>query len=185
MKSNPIRRQIYRDCIRAELVPMGFYIVSENIESLLTVYTAGVLGSFADAVFHLDLAAGMQDFWKLLICLGITVFLMPVIGCIGEMLEVYYALAYERLVLGRFMDKEYASVIKYTLGDIQQRLDWDPIELRCGCCRLITDSVWIVVTTAALLYSALRVSVLFTCIMFAVTILKLTVPMAVRKLEKK
>jgi len=185
MRNNPLRRRIFRDCIRAELIPMGFYICSENIESLLTVYTAGVLGTFADAVFRLDFTAGMDNLLTLILCLGITVLLLPVLGCIGEMLELRYALVYERLVLGHFLDKEYASVIRYPLGDIQQRLDWDPIDLRCGCCRLITDSVWIVVTTAALLYTALRVSPLFTGIMFAITILKLTVPAAVRKLEKK
>ena len=185
MKNNPIRRQIYKDCLRAELVPMVFYILSENVQGLLTVYTAGILGSFADAVFRLDFVSGMDNLWKLLICLGITILLMPVISCIGEMLELYYALVYERMVLGHFLDKDYASVTRYTLGEIQQRLDWDPIELRCGCCQIITGCVWIFVTAGALLYNAIRVSPLFTLIRFAVTLLKLTVPLAVRKLEKK
>ncbi len=184
-KGNGMTRRIYGDCIRAELVPLLFYIVSENVGSLLTIYTAGVLGRFADAVFRLDAGAGFDSLWVLVVCLAITTLCMPLLDCVAQMLELSYALAYDRLVLRRFLEKEPRAVEGFTAGEMLQRLDTDPIDLRCGCCRILSNLVLVLVTTVVLLWQALSVSPLFTFVMFAITAIKLTVPMAVRKLERK
>ncbi len=164
-KREPLARsltgRIYGDCIRAELVPLAFYIFSENIGGLLTVYTAGVLGQFADAVFRLDAAAGMAGLRELVICLAITIFALPMLDCIAQVFELNYALAYDRLVLRRFLEKEPRAVESFTAGEMLQRLDTDPIDLRCGCCRVISNFVFILLTTIVLLCRTLSVSPLF------------------------
>ncbi len=184
-ETRALSRRIYGDCIKAELVPLAFYIFSENIGGLVTVYTAGVLGQFADAVFRLDAAAGLAGLRELLICLAITIFGMPILDCLAQVFELVYALAYDRLVLRRFLEKEPRAVEGFTAGEMLQRLDTDPIELRCGCCRVISNSVFILLTTTVLLYQALAVSPIFTVLMIAITAVKLTVPLAVQKLEKR
>lgn len=180
-----IHRKIYADCIRATTLPAFLYGVEACLEGILTVLTAGILGQFADAVFRLDFAFGLANLWKLLACIGVTVLFMPVISFISNYYMIKHAILHDRMVLGRFLDKEYAAVLKCDAGDLQHRLEWEPTDLRCNFVNILTDSAKVVVTLAYLLYSALAVSPLYTLIVFAVSVLKLTVPAAVRKLEKK
>lgn len=180
-----IHRKIYADCIRATAVPVLLYGLQEVLEGLLTVRTAGILGQFADAVFRLDFAFGQANLWKLLVCIAATVLLIPFINVFSNIFMIKYALLHDRMVLGRFLDKEYAAVLACDAGDLQHRLEWEPTDLRCNFVNIVTDLAKAAVTLSYLLYSALAVSPLYTAIVFAVSMVKLTVPIAVRKLEKK
>lgn len=180
-----IHRKIYADCIRATTLPIFLYGAQSCLEGILTVLTAGILGQFADAVFNLDFAFGLANLWKLLACIGVTVLLLPVISFISNYYMIKHSILHDRMVLGRFLDKEYASVLQCDPGDLQHRLEWEPTDLRCNFVNILTDSAKVIVTLVYLLYSALTVSPLYTVIVFAVSVLKLTVPAAVRKLEKK
>lgn len=180
-----IHRKIYADCIRATTVPTLLYGLQEVLSGILTVLTAGILGQFADAVFRLDFTFGLSHLWKLLGCIAATVLLIPFINVFSNIFMIKYALLHDRMVLGRFLDKEYAAVLACDAGDLQHRLEWEPTDLRCNFVNVITDSVKVVVTSTYLLYSALAVSPLYTLIVFAVSVVRLAVPVAVRKLEKK
>lgn len=182
---NYIHRKIYADCVRATALPTLLYGLQECLEGILTVLTAGILGQFADAVFKLNFTFGLENLWKLLACIGVTVLFMPVISFISNYYMIKHAILHDRMVLGRFLDKDYASVLQCDAGDLQHRLEWEPTDLRCNFVNVITDTVRAVVTLVYLLYSALAVSPLYTLIVFAVSVLKLSVPVAVRKLEKK
>lgn len=180
-----IHRKIYADCIRATTVPTLLYGLQEVLEGLLTVLTAGILGQFADAVFRLDFVFGLENLWKLLGCIAATVLLIPFINVFSNIFMIKYALLHDRMVLGRFLDKEYAAVLACDTGDLQHRLEWEPTDLRCNFVNVVTDIVKVTVTFVYLMYSALAVSPLYTAVVVAVSVIKLTVPAAVRKLEKK
>ena len=94
-----------------------------------------------------------------------------------------YALVHDRMVLERFLDKTYDSILKYELGDIQNRLDWDPTELRYYLVVFFDKGLMIPVTLAFLLSSAWGLSPVYTLIVLALSLLKLAVPLAVKKLE--
>lgn len=179
------KKQVYGDCMRIVRVPFAIYAVNECAEGLLTVFTASLLGSFADAVFSLDFSFALSNLWRLALCLAATIFLLPVIDIVGEIYDLKYALVYDRLLMSRYLDKEYADAMKYDAGEIAKRLEDDGIDFRCNLCAIITSLAMLPVTTAALLYLALPVSPLFTAIVFAVSLIKLTVPLAVKKLEQK
>ena len=87
------------------------------------------------------------------------------------------------MILGRFLDKKYDSILRYELGDIQNRLDWDPTNLRCYLVNYFEKGLMIPVTFGFLLYNALKLSPVYTLIVFTLSMLKLLVPLAVRKLE--
>ena len=174
-----IHRKIYADCIRATALPILLYGLQEVLEGLLTVRTAGLLGQFADAVFRLDFAFGQENLWKLLACIAATVLLIPFINVFSNIFMIKYALLHDRMVLGRFLDKEYAAVLACDAGDLQHRLEWEPTDLRCNFVNIVTDLAKVAVTSVYLLYSALAVSPLYTAIVFAVSLVKLTVPIAV------
>lgn len=179
------KKLIYQDCEKAMRLPLGIHMIGDSLGGLLTVYTASVLGQFADAVFALDFSIGMANLWRLLLCIAVTVLVLPAISLTGNIFMLKYSLVHDRMILARFLDKRYASVMKYEVGDIQQRLDWDPTELRFFWIVIWENVVMIPVTFLYLMYSTLRLSVIFTLIVFACSLLKLIVPIAVKKLEQR
>lgn len=162
-----------------------FYSTSDIISGILTVYAARILGDFADAVFNLDFSYGISSFWKLLISIGISVVGVPIISMIGELLMFRNALKHDRLVYRRFLDQTYASAMKISEGEIQYRLEQDAIDLRCYWVDLLVKFISIPLTVVYLLYNSIQISPLFTIIVFAISLIKLTVPMAVKKIASK
>lgn len=180
-KNNPLRKLVKRDCRKAMLPTAIVYTVGDLLGSILTVYTAGILGSFADAVLNLDMEGGMNSFWLLLFCLAVNLFVVPLIGMIGEVIMFGNSLRHERYCVGRFLDKMYENVSAMEPGESQYRISDDPTDLRCDWVELVENLVIIPVTLVYLLYSSLRISVLFTVLTLSISALKLVVPAVTKK----
>ncbi len=181
---NKLHKKIYGDCVRATAFPIVLYGIQECFSGILSVVTADLLGRFANAVFALDFDFGRENLWKLLVCVVLTIVAPPMMMYGANYSMIKNSIAHDRMVLGRFLDKEYASVLRCEAGDIQHRLEWDPTNLRCYFVSAITDSLYVVVTLVYLLTCALAVSPLYTLIVFAISLMKLGVPLAVRKIEQ-
>jgi len=179
------KKMIWADCLRATAVPVLLAVVEDCMGGVVTVITAGLLGSFADAVFRMDFAAGADQLGRLAICLLFSILLLPCLRMICDFYMLSGALRHERMLMGRFLDKDYRSVARYEAGDVQHRLDWDSCDMRCDFVQTAERAAMIPVTMIVLLYNALPVSPLYTVIVLGVSLLKLTVPLAVRKIEQK
>ena len=81
------------------------YTVGDLLCSILNVYTAGILGDFFDAVFNLDLKTGINNFGVIIICLLITIFLVPIINMVGEIIMFTNSLQHDRICISRFFNK--------------------------------------------------------------------------------
>ncbi len=182
-KADNIKKKIYADGLLAMCIPILMHTAVACVEGVLTVYAASVLGEFADSVFRLDFALGMKNVMLLGFSLFAMIALLPVLGLMANMLMLKYALVHDRMIIGRFLDKKYDSLLQYELGDIQNRLDWDPTELRCYLVMFFEKGVMVPVTLTFLLYHALKLSPLYTVVVLALSLLMLIVPAAVKKLE--
>lgn len=180
-----LKKKIYADCHKAMQIPILFNIFGMCLPQLLTVYTANVLGKFADAVFKYNISYAVSNIWILLLCIGLAVFVIPIISLFGDIFMLKYALVHDRMVFGRFFDKEYSKILELDAGETQYRLEDDPNSLRICWVNIICRLVMIPVTFAYLLYNALQISLMFTLIMLGVSVIKLTVPMAVHKIQAK
>lgn len=180
-----LKRRIYGDCRNVMILSTIVYTLADGATALLSVYTAGVLGQFADAVFQFNLSFGLANIGKLLLCIGISVLFIPVLNTVADVLMLFNALRHDRLVLDRFFDKTYAKAMKIEAGEAQYRLDNDPNDFRCSWTEIVDKFIATPITFVYLLYSALPISRIFTLIVFAVSLLKLTVPVAVRNLAAK
>lgn len=176
---------IHKDCKKAMTPALMIYSINSILSGGLTVYTASILGQFADAVFNLDFSYGISSFLKLAISIGVTVFVLPIINMIGELSMFRNALRHDRLVYGRFLDKTYESIITIDEGEVQYRLEQDAIDFRFYWVDLRVKFLCIPTTLIYLLYNALQISYLFTVIVFAISLIKLTVPMVVKKIQAK
>ncbi len=185
-KPDKIEKQILRDCRRFVFPALLFYTSGSLISSLITVYTAGTLGRFADAVFRLDLQSGLADFRTLLLCVLANIFVEPLLSYVcGDITMTVCSLRHDRQILRRFLDKTYASAMSIDAGEANARIENDPIELRCDWEIILDGIIQTTITLVYLLYSSLRISALFTVIVLAISALKLTVPVLVRKAQAR
>lgn len=161
------------------------YILQEGTEAVVLVYLANRLGGFFDAVFALDLEAGLGQMGSFILCILAGVILLPFLSFLGEAVMLHNALRHDKIVLERFLDKSYISAMSMDEGEVQYRLEQDPIVLRSCWQDTVTDLAGVMVAVIYLLLSALRISVVYTGTAFVVSILSLAVPVAMQKYREK
>ena len=182
---NSLNRKVFKDCAKAVSPALAFNILDVVLTSVLTVFTATVIASFTDAVFRLDFSYGVANFWKLLICLSVSLFVLPLFGTLKEILLFSKSLTHNRMIYGRFLNKKLLDAQRFSEGEIQYRLEEDAIDFRCSWLDIVTKYVSIPVTLAYLLYNSIKISALYTGIMFAVCAIKFFVPVLTRKINAK
>nr|WP_307989721.1 ABC transporter ATP-binding protein [uncultured Niameybacter sp.] len=183
--SRKLRKLILQDCRKAMIPSTIWYLVDEGGTALLMVYMASILGAFADAVFSLNLALGTEQIGKILICVGIMVVVIPSIGMIGEVIMFDNCLKHDRIILGRFLDKEYEEVMRIPEGEAQHRLEEDPIELRCYWQDIVVRCIVTPIVFLYLIVKGGEISLIFTGLTFLISLIKLLVPIMVKKLEAR
>lgn len=184
-KQNKTERRILKDCYKTMKIPVLFHIINACLVGLVGVYTAKTLGEFTDAIFQLDKSVGMHTIWKLLLCVGGLIFVGPVTELVADFSIVKMALVHNGMVLGNFLDKTYASVLKLNAGDMQYRMEWDANNLRIYWVEVWNKFVMILVTASCLFYQTLKISGIYTIVVMGVSLLKLLVPIMVKKLEAR
>ncbi len=180
-----IRRQIYKDAFQFIWIPVCIGTFISCLGGMLSVFCADILGEFADAVFTLNIAEGLDNVYTLVWALLVTIFLVPVLSFVEDAILVKQAMTHDRMVLGRFLDKKFAAAEKIDAGDMMERLDWDSNRLRIGLIELLAAIGMIPLTLVYLLINVLQISVMYTVIVLGVSLLKFFVPLMVKKLEKK
>lgn len=160
-----MKKRIYADALKSMRLPILLHTAVSCIEGILTVFTATILGQFADSVFRLDFSLGIRNAVSLGLALFAMVAFLPAVELVANMFMLKYSLIHDRMVLGRFLDKKYDSILRYELGDIQNRLDWDPTNLRCYLVNYFEKGFMIPVTFGFLLHQFTD----FTLIAFAAT----------------
>lgn len=178
-------KQVFRDCRRYVFPGLVCFAGGYLVCSLIAVYTAGVLGRFADAVINLDFQGGFTNFLTLSICLLINLLVDPLSEICGEMVSTVMALRHDGRILHRFLSKTYESAMSIDAGETSARIEDDPIELRCDWENIAEWAVRTPITLLYLLYSTLRISVPFTAIVLTVSAVKLSVPVLVGKTQAK
>ena len=161
------------------------YTAGDLLNSLLNIYTAGVLGGFFDAVFNLDFKAGISNFGAIIICLLITIFLVPIINMFGETIMFTNSLQHDRICMSRFLNKSYDNAMSMSIGEIQSRLEDDPTELRCNWINIIEKIIIIPISFGYLVYNSIKINVLFTLIVFGVLALRLVIPSFTKKIYSR
>ena len=185
MDSIRLKKMVYRDCVKAMLPALVFGAAGDIIEKLLTVYTAMVLGSFADAVFVLNFDMGLSKIRQLALCLLAALVIGPVLGTARELLHFSNSLKHDRFVSARYLDKTYLNGISFPEGEVQYRLEQDPIDLRCRWLEIARKCAVLIMVLPYLVYRAAGISVPYACLVAAISLIKLAVPGTVKKLEAK
>lgn len=159
-----VKTKIYLDALKAMRLPILLHTAISCAEGILTVFTATILGEFADSVFRLDLSLSAENAFSLGLALLAMIVFLPAATMLANMFMLKYSLVHDRMVLGRFLDKKYDSILPYELGDIQNRLDWDPTNLRCYLVECFEKGIMLPLTFVFLLSNAMALSPHSDCI---------------------
>ena len=180
-----VKRQIYKDVFRFIWLPVFISVVASGMENLLWIRSADILGSFADTVFAWDLSAGWQETGAFAAVLALTILVVPALNFVGDVILVNLAMAHDRMVLSRFLDKRCDAVEKVNAGDMLNRLDDDPNELRLELLSICTSIVIIPMAVTYLMVCVLKISLIYFLIVFCISLVKFIVPVLVKKAQKK
>lgn len=184
-KDNTLRFAIICDCVKSTYTAVLFYLLNNILKGILSIFTANIFGNFTDNIFELNVAYGFSNLWKLLLCVGITCLVFPLLGMIGETTFLSNYLKYERFVYSRFLDKSYESKEKIDKGEAQYRFEQDPSNMCYIFIEIIAKMMYIPLVLSLLLYCYLKISGLFTLIIFLVSTIKLAIPIGLRKIQAK
>lgn len=183
--SRKLMRRIICDCEKVMRVVVLFYILQSVLNEYISIYTASVLGSLANAVLKMDISFAMQQFWKVIGCVFLSVVLLPVLETFAEMMMFRKSLRHDQMLLQRFLNKTYTAYYKLNAGDIQFHMDDDACDFRIKWVQLVTKGITVPVALIYLFYQTLSISLLYTMIVLLISIIQLAVPVAAQKLRKK
>lgn len=169
----------------AMLPSILLYVLQETIVVQITVKIAVVLGEFADAIFALNLSWGMENLYKLVLCLLATVFFIPLIGLVSEKLMFDNALKHDRKIMKRFLQKKYDSILQFDEGSAQYRLENDPNQFRQRYLEIIKKTIITPIILISVVVTTVQISLWLLLITLCVSLLKLVIPIAVRKIEAR
>lgn len=182
-RKDRIKTLIFRDCRKAMQVSLILFIISKALGGIIAVYAAEMLGGFVDAVLNNNIVVGTEQILKIVCCIGISVFIAPGINLVANIFMLKNALSHDRMVRRRFFDKKYEDVSGIEEGEALYRLEDDPIDVR-GYWVAITERVIVIpILLTYVLYNSIKISLLFSLVVIGVSLIKLIVPMLVKKLE--
>lgn len=184
IKNKYLKKKIVIDCLKSMCITIILYLICETFEGIISIFIANVIGEFADAIFTMNIDYGITQIWELLGCIFIIVFAMPLFNMLCESTMFSASLKHDRMIYKQFLEKNYASVIRLPASEIQYRVENDAIDMRSTLIDVVVKSITTIIMLILLLYNALSISWAFTIIVFLVSLIKLFVPIIVKKMQQ-
>lgn len=172
---------VWRDCFKSYFVPVILYTLSVLVGELVLIYSASIIGIFTNFVMQGNFQYGIENLSKIIACIGISIIVPILLSTAGEISMFASSLNYGHVIIKRFLGKTYESVCNINEGEVQYRLEDDSIELGNIWTNMWIKGISLPVIIAYLLFSSLPISPWFTCIIFIISLLKMILPVAVKK----
>lgn len=83
-----MKSKIYRDVFKFVWFPILLDTIITSLSGVLSVFSSGVFGKFTDAVFSLDIPAGLENVLSLARALVITVLVIPAVYYVEDIILV-------------------------------------------------------------------------------------------------
>ncbi len=183
MKPQTLKSLVYRDCRKAVRISTLLHFVGELIGGTIVILIADRLGSFADSIIGSNLSLGMDQVGPLLFYLMISILAVPAFGLLGNLALLKAAFTHEYMLLERFLDKTHETATAIDEGKVSIRLEDDAVDLRCYWVLILSKLFSLPFRIIFVLWFSLRIHPLFTVFVIMIALLKLLVPIFVRKLE--
>lgn len=183
------KRRIFLDCLKIYRLSSFLYAAGIIVGEGIAIYSASVLGRFSDSVLSGDFSLGVGYIREIVVCVAVTVAVPGLLSTLGETSMFRASLRHSLIVLKRYLGKTYESALQVGESEIQYRLEDDLTDLGITWTNLVIKGMAFPVVTGYLLYSSYAVCGWYTLAIFAVSMVKLFVPMiagkSLARLDKK
>lgn len=185
MKKNSILRNVYNDCEKKMRKAVLILTFSEIATGFIYIMTSNTVGQFADSAFELNLKSGLKDAVTLLLYIFLSVVIIPIISLIGNCSMFKQALIHDKLIFKRFLDKDIEKEKNLDSGDTQFQLEDAPNNLRIYWVVILSKSLSTPICLIYLLLNALKINIMLTVLIFALSFANLIIPLLLQtKLTK-
>ncbi len=185
MGNKKIYAKICGDCLLMYWIPVLFYGTEVAVREVLHTYSATVLGGFADYALGGSMEEGIADLRRILISVSLSIVLPLLFSVLGEVTMFKASLGHSCRILERFLGKTYEAAGSIRGSEAQYRLEDDQTELGITWVNLMMWGISLPFVAAYLLYWSIRTLGWFTAVVFCVCLIKLLLPLAMRKTLEK
>lgn len=175
-------RAVRWDCFKSFFTSIFLYAFGSLTEQFIMIYSAFVLGEFVNLIMDGNAQFGMEHLKVIAVCVGISVVIPVLLTTAGEISMFGASVSLSRKVLERYLQKDCEAAHRINESEIQYRLEDDVIGLGCSWVEMGQAAILLPLVTAYLLYHSFSISVWFTVVVFGISLFKLVVPIAVKKL---
>lgn len=183
--TNEVRKFILRDCRREMYCSTIIIVLCNLLSGFISIYMTERVGLLTDSVFNSNLSSGIDKIIELLMCIVISVIIIPLVCLKGYIYMISSSLKHNKRVLSRFLDKSYEDVHRIDLGEISYRLEDDLIDMR-NTWVMITERVYSMpILFAFVLYNTIKIDLTYTIIVLIASCIKIVLPILIRTLEAK
>lgn len=167
---------VLRECARAMRLPLLMEVPISILTGALGILTADTLGSFADAAFALDFSMGLKKMAALAVCIGLTVFVLPLLGMLSDFVMLKEALRHDMVVFGHYLDKRIEKGMVKSGGKIRYELEDAPNILRIQWLIILSKALSLPFCLGYFLYCVGSISWIMAFLMLVIPAVKLGVP---------
>ncbi len=180
-----LKKTVYNDCAKSMWKALVMNVISECCEILVVVLIAGYLGKYAYTIISGEAIHDNSILIKVIFSLLFMIFVVPIIDFIKNLVMLNGALCHDRCLYRHYLQMEYSKVREIEPGEIQYRLENDPIDLRFYWIEIITKYVVVAVAICFLGFQSINISGIYTIIVIGISVFRFIVPTLLQKYEKK
>lgn len=178
-------KKVYEDCLRAMKWSLSLNIISKVLFGIISVFMIDILAKGANYILYNEIEKLKNAIGIIVLCLIGTILIIPLIEFFKNLLMLKESLQHDRYLYGHYLDAEYSQMRKIDKGEIQQRLEEDPIDLRFYWIEIIACICSIVVTVIILGYNFGHQNILYGFIVICISLIRIVYPIVAKKYEKR
>ena len=182
---NSVKKRVYKDCSVAMRSTLLLNILREGLEVFVFTLVLGYLGKYANNIIEQNLVITKTTAIKLVVSLLFLIIIVPVLDFIKRLEMLKGALKHDRLLYMQYLKMKYCVVREMDAGELQYRLEREPIDLRFLWVEIQTRCIVVVFTIIFLITQVKNFDVLFFVCACIISLLRAIIPFFVQKLEQK
>ena len=178
-----VRKEIRRDCRKAMTPTVLIYVLKGAVMFALTAVLAELLGGLADAVFSLSAESTPKNIILIALCVLANGLAAPMMEVGANALMLRNALAHDRMVFKRWLEKDWLSAMAFDRGEVEDRMEMDPINYRIYWVNSSYKLIGAAIMIVPLLFLVLRGHPFYGGICAILAVLRIFVPKLFAKRE--
>lgn len=159
-----IRKQVLLDTLKIMYPSIILEALNDILSKYLVIFIAQTLGKLSNVILVDGNKIESKDIAMFIAAAAISIIGIPLYNIYSKTFMFKLALRHDRLVINRFMRKDYDEYSKYELGEISYRLERDPNNLRFSVIDIFKNILSVSVIATIIIILMIRVNRIYAII---------------------